>query len=185
MMTEVPQPSRKGFLIVAILSAAMSSVSSALTSLSSVSTMDFIRAPAPRAERGVLPPVQQALDCPVGRRAHRRGVRQPPRRVCLERGLFVARSDQRRIARRPGIGRGLAQRPGRARGRRDVGLSGGPRRHPGAGPVARNFRSGDEDRRHRGLRPGDTLIGAAITVTVAALVRKALASFTAQGSGRI
>ena len=42
MMTEVPHP-RKGFLIVAILSAAMSSVSSALTSLSSVSTMDFIR----------------------------------------------------------------------------------------------------------------------------------------------
>ena len=33
----------KGFLIVAILSAAMSSVSSALTSLSSVSTMDFFK----------------------------------------------------------------------------------------------------------------------------------------------
>ena len=33
----------KGFLIVAILAAAMSSVSSALTSLSSVSTMDFIK----------------------------------------------------------------------------------------------------------------------------------------------
>ncbi len=33
----------KGFLIVAILSAAMSSVSSALTSLASVSTMDFIK----------------------------------------------------------------------------------------------------------------------------------------------
>jgi len=34
----------KGFLIVAILSAAMSSVSSALTSLASVSTMDFVKA---------------------------------------------------------------------------------------------------------------------------------------------
>jgi solute:Na+ symporter, SSS family len=33
----------KGFLIVAILSAAMSSVSSALTSLASVSTMDFVK----------------------------------------------------------------------------------------------------------------------------------------------
>jgi len=33
----------KGFLIVAILSAAMSSISSAMTSLASVSTMDFIR----------------------------------------------------------------------------------------------------------------------------------------------
>jgi solute:Na+ symporter, SSS family len=42
MMTEVPHL-LKGFLIVAILSAAMSSVSSALTSLASVSTMDFVR----------------------------------------------------------------------------------------------------------------------------------------------
>ena len=42
MMTEVPHV-LKGFLIVAILSAAMSSVSSALTSLSSVSTMDFVK----------------------------------------------------------------------------------------------------------------------------------------------
>src|SRR2546425_2669262 len=42
MVTEVPHV-LKGFLIVAILSAAMSSVSSALTSLASVSTMDFIR----------------------------------------------------------------------------------------------------------------------------------------------
>jgi len=42
MMTEVPHL-LKGFLIIAILSAAMSSVSSALTSLASVSTMDFIK----------------------------------------------------------------------------------------------------------------------------------------------
>ena len=42
MMTEVPHV-LKGFLIVAILSAAMSSVSSALTSLASVSTMDFVK----------------------------------------------------------------------------------------------------------------------------------------------
>jgi solute:Na+ symporter, SSS family len=42
MMTEVPHV-LKGFLIVAILAAAMSSVSSALTSLASVSTMDFVR----------------------------------------------------------------------------------------------------------------------------------------------
>ena len=42
MLTEVPVLLR-GFLIVAILSAAMSSVSSALTSLASVSTMDFVR----------------------------------------------------------------------------------------------------------------------------------------------
>jgi SSS family transporter len=42
MMTEVPHVLR-GFLIVAILSAAMSSVSSALTSLASVSTMDFVK----------------------------------------------------------------------------------------------------------------------------------------------
>src|SRR6266481_1887856 len=42
MLTGVP-PVLKGFLIVAILSAAMSSVSSALTSLSSVSTMDFVK----------------------------------------------------------------------------------------------------------------------------------------------
>jgi SSS family transporter len=42
MMTEVPHI-LKGFLIVAILSAAMSSISSAITALASVSTMDFIR----------------------------------------------------------------------------------------------------------------------------------------------
>jgi len=42
MMTEVPHI-LKGFLIVAILSAAMSSISSAITALASVSTMDFVR----------------------------------------------------------------------------------------------------------------------------------------------
>lgn len=42
MLTAVPH-GLKGFLIVAILSAAMSSVSSALTSLASVSTMDFVK----------------------------------------------------------------------------------------------------------------------------------------------
>jgi SSS family transporter len=47
MVTEVPHL-LKGFLIVAILSAAMSSVSSALTSLASVSTMDFVRHLLPR-----------------------------------------------------------------------------------------------------------------------------------------
>jgi len=47
MMTEVPHL-LKGFLIVAILSAAMSSVSSALTSLASVSTMDFVKHLLPR-----------------------------------------------------------------------------------------------------------------------------------------
>jgi len=47
MITETPHL-LKGFLIVAILSAAMSSVSSALTSLASVSTMDFVRHLAPK-----------------------------------------------------------------------------------------------------------------------------------------
>src|SRR5215468_5563103 len=47
MVTEVPH-FLKGFLIVAILSAAMSSVSSALTSLASVSTMDFVKHLMPR-----------------------------------------------------------------------------------------------------------------------------------------
>jgi Na+/proline symporter len=42
MITEVPHI-LKGFLIVAILSAAMSSISSAITSLASVSTMDFVK----------------------------------------------------------------------------------------------------------------------------------------------
>ena len=42
MMTEVPHVLR-GCLIVAILSAAMSSISSAITSLASVSTMDFVK----------------------------------------------------------------------------------------------------------------------------------------------
>jgi SSS family transporter len=51
MMTEVPHL-LKGFLIVAILSAAMSSVSSALTSLSSVSTMDFVKPLMPQRSEG-------------------------------------------------------------------------------------------------------------------------------------
>src|SRR5256714_3016473 len=51
MMTEIPHV-LKGFLIVAILSAAMSSVSSALTSLASVSTMDFIKHVVPGRSEG-------------------------------------------------------------------------------------------------------------------------------------
>jgi SSS family transporter len=49
ILTEAP-PVFKGFLIVAILSAAMSSVSSALSALASVSTMDFFKG-LTRAER--------------------------------------------------------------------------------------------------------------------------------------
>src|SRR5262245_8791363 len=49
MMTEVPHV-LKGFLIVAILSAAMSSISSAITSLASVSTMDFVKQMAKRRD---------------------------------------------------------------------------------------------------------------------------------------
>jgi len=49
MVTEVPHV-LKGFLIVAVLSAAMSSVSSALTSLASVSTMDFVRHALPQRD---------------------------------------------------------------------------------------------------------------------------------------
>jgi SSS family solute:Na+ symporter len=49
ILTEVPNIF-KGFLIVAILSAAMSSVSSALSALASVSTMDFVK-PLARRER--------------------------------------------------------------------------------------------------------------------------------------
>jgi Na+/proline symporter len=51
IVTEVPHV-LKGFLIVAILSAAMSSVSSALTSLASVSTMDFVKHLLPRRSEG-------------------------------------------------------------------------------------------------------------------------------------
>lgn len=50
IVTVVP-PVLKGFLIVAILSAAMSSVSSALSALASVSTMDFLK-PLWGADRG-------------------------------------------------------------------------------------------------------------------------------------
>ena len=54
MLTEVP-PVLKGFLIVAILSAAMSSISSALTALASVSTMDFLQPLLPgRSEAWLL-----------------------------------------------------------------------------------------------------------------------------------
>ena len=53
IITEVPHLLR-GFLIVAILSAAMSSVSSALTSLASVSTMDFLKPLLPRPTEDFL-----------------------------------------------------------------------------------------------------------------------------------
>lgn len=49
MITEVPHI-LKGFLIVAILSAAMSSISSAITSLASVSTMDFVKQMLPHRD---------------------------------------------------------------------------------------------------------------------------------------
>jgi SSS family transporter len=51
MLTGVPHV-LKGLLIVAILAAAMSSVSSALTSLSSVSTMDFVKRMIPNRSEG-------------------------------------------------------------------------------------------------------------------------------------
>ncbi|MBA4137498.1 MAG: hypothetical protein C0518_09305 [Opitutus sp.] len=53
MLTEVPHV-LKGFLIVAILAAAMSSISSALSALSSVSTMDFVRPLVPRMTEATL-----------------------------------------------------------------------------------------------------------------------------------
>ena len=54
MLTEVPHVLR-GFLIVALLAAAMSSVSSALNALASVSTMDFLKAALPgRSESAYL-----------------------------------------------------------------------------------------------------------------------------------
>ena len=53
MLTEVPHV-LKGGLIVAILAAAMSSISSALNALSSVSTMDFVRPLAPRLSESAL-----------------------------------------------------------------------------------------------------------------------------------
>lgn len=53
MLTEVPHI-LKGGLIVAILAAAMSSISSALNALSSVSTMDFVRPLAPRLSESEL-----------------------------------------------------------------------------------------------------------------------------------
>lgn len=53
MLTEVPHV-LKGFLIVAILAAAMSSISSALNALASVSTMDFVKPLAPRLSEAAL-----------------------------------------------------------------------------------------------------------------------------------
>lgn len=53
MLTEVPHV-LKGFLIVAILAAAMSSISSALNALASVSTMDFLKPLAPRLGEAAL-----------------------------------------------------------------------------------------------------------------------------------
>ena len=49
IVTEMP-PVMKGFLIVAILSAAMSSISSAISALASVSTMDFLKPLLPQRD---------------------------------------------------------------------------------------------------------------------------------------
>jgi SSS family transporter len=49
MVTEVPN-GLKGFLIVAILAAAMSSISSAISALASVSTMDFVKPMLPKRD---------------------------------------------------------------------------------------------------------------------------------------
>ena len=142
MMTEVPHVLR-GFLIVAILSAAMSSVSSALTSLASVSTMDFVKHLLPRRDRGVFPALQQALDRGLGRGPDPGRLPEPAGGVCAQRGVFFARTDQRRPGRRFGLGRLLA-RAGVAGGGRDDRLAGFDDCHPGAATLVPYARVVDE-----------------------------------------
>ena len=97
ILTAVPH-FLKGLLIVAILAAAMSSVSSALTSLASVSTMDFAKRVMPDKSDGILSALQPALHRALGRGPHCRGLSQPGTPVCARNGLFLARPDQRRVA---------------------------------------------------------------------------------------
>ena len=128
MMTEVPHV-LKGFLIVAILSAAMSSVSSALTSLASVSTMDFVKHLLPRTQRGLLPALQQGLHRRLGRRADPHGLPEPAGRLRAERRLLAARPHQRRAAGRPRPGCVLEERPQHPGHHRHGRLAGDDDRH--------------------------------------------------------
>ena len=110
MMTEVPHL-LKGFLIVAILSAAMSSVSSALTSLASRLHHGLREARPPRTQRRLLPALQQSLHRGLGGRLDPDGLSEPGGGLRAERRLLPARADQRRAARRPRPGGVLEEGP--------------------------------------------------------------------------
>ena len=110
MMTEVPHL-LKGFLIVAILSAAMSSVSSALTSLASVSTMDFVKHVLPGRSEGFFLRFSKVSTVVWAVALILHGLSEPPGPLRFERRLRPARPHQRRAGRRPRAGRVLEEGP--------------------------------------------------------------------------
>ena len=99
ILTETPHLLR-GLLIVAILAAAMSSVSSALTALSSVSTMDFVKKWLPERSEDFFLRLSKGLTIGWACRARACGLRQPPCRICLDNSFHPSRLDQRRPPRR-------------------------------------------------------------------------------------
>ena len=100
IVTEMP-PIMRGFLIVAILAAAMSSISSAISALASVSTMDFLKPPLARPRRGVVRPLQQTLHRRLGLRPHLRRLAHARSHLRAQRRLLAPRPHQRRPPRRP------------------------------------------------------------------------------------
>ena len=150
MMTEVPHL-LKGFLIVAILSAAMSSVSSALTSLASVSTMDFVKHVLPGRSEAFFLRFSKVSTIVWAAALILLGLPEPPGRLRPERRLRPARPHQRRARRRPRAGRVLEKGPQPPRHHRHGRVSGDDDRHPA--PAQTRLHQGllDEDRRHRNL----------------------------------
>jgi SSS family solute:Na+ symporter len=173
MMTEVPHL-LKGFLIVAILSAAMSSVSSALTSLASVSTMDFVKHLLPGRSEGFFLRFSKVSTVVWAVVLILHGLSEPPGRLRVERRLRPARPHQRRARRRPGAGRVLEKGPSMPGHHRHDCLPGHDDRASSSCPssIAPSLWMkvvGTEI-----FWPWYTLIGATITLLTAWLVRRLL-----------
>jgi SSS family solute:Na+ symporter len=100
IVTEMPSPMR-GFLIVAILSAAMSSISSAISALASVSTMDFLKPLWPGRDEAWFVRFSKHSTVAWAGRPHFRRLAHSRSHLRPQRRLLPPRSHQRRAPRRP------------------------------------------------------------------------------------
>ncbi len=150
MMTEVPHL-LKGFLIVAILSAAMCSVSSALTSLASVSTMDFVKHVLPGRSEGFF--LRFSKVSTIVWAIALIFIASLSRQVAfvLNAAFALRGSDQRRARRRPGTGGVLEEGPSHPSRHRHDGVHDDHDRHRVHAQARIDPRSLDEGRRHRDL----------------------------------